>query len=372
MFSSSAVETVQSSATAEATATQGAEGSAKPKPRERVLSGVQPTGTIHLGNYLGAINQWVANQDKYDNFFCVVDQHAITSPHTPKELPLSTYRTAALYLASGLDPKRSRIFVQSHVTAHAELMWLLNCATPMGWLERMIQFKEKAQKQDAERVSVGLFNYPVLMAADILLYQANLVPVGEDQRQHLELTRDVARRFNDQYAKKSRPVFVEPEALITKSNARVMSLQDGSAKMSKSAENDLSRINLLDTPDEIRRKIKRCKTDSIKGVGYDPARPEANNLLGIYEAMTGQTREQVEAEASTWVGWGTFKPLLADALIAHLEPLQKRYNELVEDPSYLQEVLSEGAEEADKVAGRTLVNAKRAMGFTLPGDLPKL
>jgi len=367
-FSCTAVEAVPSTTIAEG----AADAPAKPKQRQRVLSGVQPTGVIHLGNYLGAINQWVANQDKYDNFFCVVDSHAITSPHNPKELTAATYRTAALYLASGLDPKRSRIFVQSHVTAHSELMWLLNCATPMGWLERMIQFKEKAQKQDAERVSVGLFNYPVLMAADILLYQANLVPVGEDQRQHLELTRDVARRFNDQYGKKKRPVFVEPEALILKSNARVMSLQDGTSKMSKSAENDLSRINLLDSPDEIRRKIKKCKTDSVKGVGYDPERPEANNLLGIYEAMTGQTREQVEAEASTWVGWGTFKPLLADALIAHLEPLQKRYYEIVEDPAYLQSVLAEGAEEAEKEASRTLVSAKRAMGFTLPGDMPKL
>jgi len=346
---------------------------AVPAVKKRVLSGVQPTGTIHLGNYLGAIRQWVANQDVYDNYFCVVDHHAITSPHSPKELTTSTYRTAALYLASGLDPARSNIFVQSHVPAHTELAWLLNCATPMGWVERMIQYKEKAQKQEAESVSVGLFDYPVLMAADILLYQTALVPVGEDQRQHLELTRDIARRFNDQYAKKKkRGVFVEPEALILKSNARVMSLQDGTSKMSKSAENDASRINLLDTPDEIRRKIKRCKTDSVKGVGYDPERPEANNLLGIYEAMTGQTREQVAAEAATWVGWGTFKPLLADALIDHLEPIQKRYKEIVQDEAYLTSVLEDGAEAANEVASRTLTNAKRAMGYTLPGDKPKV
>mmetsp|Transcript_37292 Transcript_37292/g.87191 ORF Transcript_37292/g.87191 Transcript_37292/m.87191 type:complete len:287 (-) Transcript_37292:566-1426(-) len=229
----------------------------------------------------------------------------------------------------------------------------------------------RSLKQGSESVSVGLLDYPVLMASDILLYQATHVPVGEDQRQHLELTRDIARRFNDQYCKKKkRGVFVEPEALILKSNARVMSLQDGTAKMSKSAENDATRINLLDTPDDIRRKIKKCKTDSVKGICYDPERPEANNLLGIYEAMTGQTREQVAAEAATWVGWGTFKPLLADAIIAHLEPVQKRYYEIVEDETYLTSVLRDGAEAAEEVASRTLESTKRAMGFTLLGDKP--
>jgi len=349
----------------------------EPAVKKRVLSGVQPTGMLHLGNYLGAIRQWVANQELYDNYFCVVDLHAITAPHTPKELTKDTYRTAALYLASGIDPEQSRIFVQSHVTAHAELMWLLNCATPMGWLEKMIQYKEKSAKQGAnsESVSVGLFDYPVLMAADILLYQTQLVPVGEDQRQHLELTRDIARRFNDQYCKnKERKTFVEPEALIVKSNARVMSLQDGSAKMSKSAENDMSRINLLDPPDVIAQKIKRCKTDSVKGLSYDPARPEAVNLLGIYEAMSGRSRAEVELDLESMAGWGTFKPLLTEATIAHLEPLQKRYNEIVSETEYLTKVLKEGQEAADEVASRTLADAKRAMGFTLLGDkkLPKL
>lgn len=371
----------------------------EPAVKKRVLSGVQPTGMLHLGNYLGAIRQWVANQELYDNYFCVVDLHAITAPHTPKELTKDTYRTAALYLASGIDPEQSRIFVQSHVTAHAELMWLLNCATPMGWLEKMIQYKEKSAKQGANsesvrrilyscspaiaadrtvvarQVSVGLFDYPVLMAADILLYQTQLVPVGEDQRQHLELTRDIARRFNDQYCKnKERKTFVEPEALIVKSNARVMSLQDGSAKMSKSAENDMSRINLLDPPDVIAQKIKRCKTDSVKGLSYDPARPEAVNLLGIYEAMSGRSRAEVELDLESMAGWGTFKPLLTEATIAHLEPLQKRYNEIVSETEYLTKVLKEGQEAADEVASRTLADAKRAMGFTLLGDkkLPKL
>ncbi|KAL1524911.1 hypothetical protein AB1Y20_019789 [Prymnesium parvum] len=370
--------------------------------KQRVFSGVQPTGVLHLGNYLGAIRQWVRNQEEYENFFCVVDLHAITAPHVPKELTKATYRTAALYLASGLDPARSTIFVQSHVSAHAELTWLLNCATPMNWLERMIQFKEKKAKQarggalrvaggpfvspvgvlppqeeksDGESCGVGLFDYPVLMASDILLYQAQLVPVGEDQRQHLELTRDIARRFNDQYCQnKQRKTFVEPKALIQTSNARVMSLQDGKAKMSKSAENDMSRINLLDTPDEIARKIKRCKTDSVKGVMYDEARPEANNLLGIYEAMTGMSRDEVAREAEGWAGWGTFKPLLTEATIAHLEPLQQRYKEIITEQDYLTKILNDGAEAAEKVASRTLIDAKRAMGFTLPGDtkLPKL
>jgi tryptophanyl-tRNA synthetase len=191
-----------------------------------VLSGVQPTGSLHLGNYLGAIRQWVANQDQFDNFFCVVDLHAITAPHDPKKLRMDTLNSAAMYLAAGIDPKKSHIFVQSHVRAHTELCWLLNCVTPMNWLERMIQFKEKAIKQ-GENVGVGLFDYPVLMAADILLYQADLVPVGEDQRQHLELTRDIARRFNDQFCKRGRPTFKEPSALIVKEGARVMSLLEG-------------------------------------------------------------------------------------------------------------------------------------------------
>jgi tryptophanyl-tRNA synthetase len=347
------------------------EGGQKPAQKKRVLSGVQPTGSLHLGNYLGAIRQWVANQDEYDNYFCVVDLHAITAPHTPKELTKSTYQTAALYLAAGLDPAKSKIFVQSHVRQHAELAWLLNCATPMGWLERMIQYKEKAAKQEGEGASVGLFDYPVLMAADILLYQAALVPVGEDQRQHLELTRDIARRFNDKYGKKRR-VFREPEALIVKSNARVMSLQDGTSKMSKSAENDNSRINLLDPPDVIRRKVKKCKTDAVMGVGYAPDRPEANNLLDMYGAVSGKSKEEVAAEAAEWVGWGTFKPILADALVAHLEPLQQRYNELLTDTEYLEKVLADGAEAAEAVAEGTCTSAKRAMGFTMPGDAPKV
>jgi tryptophanyl-tRNA synthetase len=339
--------------------------STEPPRLKRVLSGVQPTGALHLGNYLGAIRQWVQNQDAYDNYFCVVDLHAITVPHDPKKLRAETVQSAAMYVASGIDPSRSKIFVQSHVRAHAELCWLLNCVTPMNWLERMIQFKEKAKKQ-GENVGVGLFGYPVLMAADILLYQADLVPVGEDQRQHLELTRDICRRFNDQYCKKRRNTFREPEALIVKEGARVMSLQDGTSKMSKSAENDNSRINLLDPPDVISKKIKKCKTDLFTGLEWDnPERPECTNLLNMYQAVTGRTREDILAEVIarprasgrrcipfthlslsrslspskvSSMSWGAFKPVLADAVVAHIEPIQKRYNEVVADEVYLNKV----------------------------------
>jgi len=330
--------------------------------RKRVLSGVQPTGALHLGNYLGAIRQWVANQEAYDNYFCVVDLHAITVPHDPKKLRQETLQSAAMYLAAGIDPARSKIFVQSHVRAHTEMAWLLNCITPMNWLERMIQFKEKAKKQ-GENVGMGLFDYPVLMAADILLYQADLVPVGEDQRQHLELTRDICRRFNDQFCKRKRNTFREPTALIVKEGARVMSLQDGTSKMSKSAENDNSRINLLDPPDVIARKIKKCKTDLLEGLEWDnPDRPECTNLLNIYQAVTSKSREAILAECGS-MSWGQFKPVLADAVVAHVEPIQKKYKQVMEDEQYLDSVLAEGQEAAEAVAEQTLLWAKEAMGF---------
>lgn len=335
--------------------------------RKRVLSGVQPTGSLHLGNYLGAIRQWVSNQDTYDNYFCVVDLHAITAPHDPKSLSRDTIQAAAMYVACGIDPSKSKVFIQSHVTAHSELAWLLNCITPINWLERMIQYKEKALKQ-GDNVGVGLFDYPVLMAADILLYQADLVPVGEDQRQHLELTRDIARRFNDQFCNKrgKRKTFKEPNALIVKEGARVMSLQDGTSKMSKSAENDFSRINLLDSPDVISSKIKKCKTDLFKGLEWDnPDRPEAKNLLNIYQAVTNRSKEEVLGEVGS-MSWGTFKPLLAEAVVAHLSPIQHRYREVMQDEAYLSKVLADGKEAADLIAEQTLGWAKTAMGFYLP------
>ncbi|MFN3679233.1 tryptophan--tRNA ligase [Thermosynechococcus sp.] len=333
--------------------------------KKRVLSGVQPTGSLHLGNYLGAIRNWVAGQADYENYFCVVDLHAITVPHDPAELAANTYTVAALYLACGIDPAHATIFVQSHVSAHAELTWLLNCITPLNWLEDMIQFKEKAVKQ-GENVAVGLLDYPVLMAADILLYDADLVPVGEDQKQHLELTRDIAARVNYLFARNQPPIFKLPDPLIAKAGARVMSLTDGTKKMSKSDPSEFSRINLLDSPDEIRKKIKRCKTDSIRGLTFDdPARPEAHNLLTLYQLLTGKTKEAVAAECAE-MGWGQFKPLLADAVIATLEPIQQRYHEIMADPSYLKELLKRGQQQAAKVANATLERVKLALGFTLP------
>ena len=291
-----------------------------------------------------------------------------------QHFPFLTFKFA------GIDPKISNIFVQSHVSEHAELTWLLNCMTPMNWLERMIQFKEKARKQ-GESVGVGLFDYPVLMAADIILYQADQIPVGEDQRQHLELPRDIVRRFHDLYCKgnafkkrckaagiPSRPAFVEPEAMIVKEGARIMSLTDGSSKMSKSDANDASRINVLDPPKVIRDKIKRCKTDAIKGLEWNnPERPEATNLLNIYLAVSDKSKEEIMEEVKD-MSWGEFKPVLADALIAHLEPIQKRYHEVREDDDYLDSILRDGAEEARKIASQTLRSAQVAMGFALKKD----
>jgi tryptophanyl-tRNA synthetase len=330
--------------------------------KQRILSGVQPTGNLHLGNYLGAIRNWVEAQGEYDNFFCVVDLHAITVPHNPATLAQDTYTIAALYLACGIDLQYSTIFVQSHVSAHSELAWLLNCVTPLNWLERMIQFKEKALKQ-GENVSVGLLDYPVLMAADILLYDADKVPVGEDQKQHLELTRDIVVRFNDKFASKDKPVLKMPQPLIRREGARVMSLTDGTNKMSKSDPNELSRINLLDTPEQITKKIKKCKTDPIKGLTFDdPQRPECNNLLTLYGILSGKSKEEVAVECQD-LGWGQFKPLLTETTIEVLKPIQAKYNELMADPSYLNSVLKEGKEKAEAVANQTLAKVKNALGY---------
>ncbi len=332
---------------------------------QRVLSGIQPTGNLHLGNYLGAIRNWVEIQDRYDNFFCVVDLHAITVPHNPKTLADDTYAIAALYLACGIDLQHSTIFVQSHVSAHSELTWLLNCVTPLNWLERMIQFKEKALKQ-GENVSVGLLDYPVLMAADILLYDADRVPVGEDQKQHIELTRDIAARVNDKFGDKKTSVLKIPEPLIRQEGARVMSLTDGTRKMSKSDESEMSRINLLDSPAEIQKKIKRCKTDPIKGLVFDdPERPECNNLLTLYTLLSGKTKAEVALECQD-MGWGQFKPLLTETAISALQPIQDKYKEIVTEKGYLDSVLREGAHKAKSVADRTLARVKNALGYISP------
>lgn len=333
--------------------------------KQRVLSGVQPTGNLHLGNYLGAIRNWVEIQNQYDNYFCVVDLHAITAPHNPATLASDTYTIAALYLACGIDLQYSTIFIQSHISAHSELTWLLNCMTPINWLEDMIQFKEKAVRQ-GENVNTGLLDYPVLMAADILLYQADKVPVGEDQKQHLELTRDIAVRINHQFAKPDRPILKLPEPMIRKEGARVMSLTDGARKMSKSDPSELSRINLLDSPEEIQKKIKRCKTDPIKGLEFgNPERPECNNLLTLYMLLSGKAKEEVAAECQD-MGWGQFKPLLAETAIAALKPIQDKYRDIMKDRVYLESVLREGRQKAEAIANETLTQVKDALGFSRP------
>ena len=343
--------------------------------KQRVLSGIQPTGNLHLGNYLGAIRNWIDLQQEYENFFCVVDLHAITAPHDPKTLADDTYSIAATYIACGIDPEISTIFIQSHVSAHSELTWLLNCLTPVNWLQDMVQFKEKAVKQ-GENVGTGLLDYPVLMAADILLYDADKVPVGEDQKQHLELTRDIAARVNHLYGSKEKKgknkdkngedaenlILKLPEPMIRKEGARVMSLTDGTRKMSKSDPSELSRIHLLDPPDAIRKKIKRCKTDPIRGLAFADDRPECNNLLGLYAILAGKTREAVAEECAD-LGWGQFKPLLTDATIAALEPIQQKYAEVTRDRTYLESVLRRGREVAEAIANRTLMRVKDALGF---------
>ncbi len=333
--------------------------------KQRVLSGIQPTGNYHLGNYLGSIRNWVEDQNQYENFLFVADLHAITVPQEPAKLAENTYTLVALYLACGLDLDYSTIFVQSHIPAHSELAWLFNCITPLNWLERMIQFKEKAIKQ-GENVSVGLLDYPVLMAADILLYEPDKVPVGEDQKQHLELTRDIAIRLNDQFGTPDQPVLKLPEALIRKEGARIMSLTDGTRKMSKSDPSELSRINLLDTPDEIKKKIKRCKTDVTKGLWFDdPERPECNNLLTLYMLLSGQTKELVAAECQE-MGWGQFKPLLTETTIEALKPIQDKYQAVMKDKGYVESVMRQGREKAEAIASSTLLKVKTAMGYSMP------
>ncbi|XP_031277799.1 tryptophan--tRNA ligase, chloroplastic/mitochondrial isoform X2 [Pistacia vera] len=339
--------------------------------RKRIVSGVQPTGSIHLGNYLGAIKNWIALQNTYETLFFIVDLHAITLPYDTQQLSKATRDTAAIYLACGVDTSKASVFVQSHVRAHVELMWLLSSATPIGWLNRMIQFKEKSRKAGDENVGVALLTYPVLMASDILLYQSDFVPVGEDQKQHLELTRELAERVNYLYGGRKwkklggrgGAIFKVPEPLIPPAGARVMSLTDGLSKMSKSAPSDQSRINILDPKDVIANKIKRCKTDSYPGLEFDnPERPECNNLLSIYQLMSGKTKEEVAEECHN-MNWGTFKSVLTDALIEHLHPIQVRHAEIISDSTYLDKVLAEGASKAGDIADATLNNVYQAMGF---------
>ncbi|HWE44441.1 MAG TPA: tryptophan--tRNA ligase [Caulobacteraceae bacterium] len=333
---------------------------------ERVLSGVQPTGSLHLGNYLGALKKFVAMQEQYPCFFCVVDLHAITLWQDPKLLAGHTREIAAAYLAAGIDPSKASIFAQSAVTAHSEMAWILNCVARLGWLDRMTQFKEKSGKHK-ERSSVGLYTYPVLQAADILVYKATHVPVGEDQRQHLELTRDIAAKFNNDF--EAPGFFPITEGMIEGPGARIMSLRDGTAKMSKSDPSDYSRINLTDSADDIAQKIRKAKTDpeplpeTVEGLA---TRPEADNLVGIYGALAGTSKAQVISEFGG-KGFGTFKPALAELAVEMLAPVNARMRHFLDDPAEIDRVLEKGADAARAVADPIVQETKKIVGFWAPG-----
>ncbi len=356
----------------------------------RVLSGVQPTGNLHLGNYLGAIKNWVDIQYQHESLFCIVDLHAITVPQNPVALREATLSTAAAYIACGINPEKSIIFHQSAVAAHAELAWLLGTITPLGWLMRMTQFKQKAKikfsdgvnQEETQKIldqinkvivnatflpedsNLGLFSYPVLMAADILIYHATHVPVGDDQKQHLELARDIAGAFNRQYKKQTpKPYFRLPEPMIIGNATRVMSLRDGTSKMSKSDESDYSRINLSDDADTIMQKIKKAKTDTEAEIYYDQEkRPEISNLINIFCAVTGENREKIIASYAKG-GMANFKSELSDAIISHLAPITKKLTQLQKDQTYLQEILQQGASRARHIANENIATIKRIMGF---------
>ena len=331
--------------------------------RMRVLSGIQPTGGLHLGNLLGAILRWVRMQDEAECLFFLADLHALTVDVDPGELRSNVREMAAALIASGIDPKKSTLFAQSAVPAHAELAWLLQCTARMGWLNRMTQFKEKSGK-NREGASVGLYTYPVLQAADILLYQATHVPVGEDQKQHVELTRDIAMKFNNDFDVE---LFVPPEPFIGGGTAaRVMSLRDGTSKMSKSDPSDMSRVNLTDSDDSIAQKIRKAKTDA-EPLPENPAelngRAEAQNIVGIYAAVTGESVERVLSRFAGQ-GFGQFKPALADALVALIAPIRQRLSELRENSADLDRILADGAGRASEIGAPVLAQAKAAVGLT--------
>jgi tryptophanyl-tRNA synthetase len=313
---------------------------------KRIFSGAQPTGSVHLGNYLGALRNWVKLQHEYESFFCIVNLHALTLPQDPKLLAQKTRDLARIYLAVGIDPNVSTVFIQSDVNEHAELTWILNCVARTSELERMTQYKDKARKQQ-ENVSVGLFDYPVLMAADILLYQTDLVPVGDDQKQHLELTRDLAIRFNRDYGE----TFKVPEPYIPKVGARIMSLSDPTKKMSKSDDDPNGCVMLMDDPDTVQRKFKRAVTDSGTEIKFDPQRPAISNLLEIYHLITGQTTEQVE-EHFAGKGYAQLKGQLADVTIEFLRPIQESLGGFSDQR--LDQILSYGQDKARKIARATL------------------
>lgn len=326
--------------------------------RKTVLTCAQPTGQLHLGNYFGAIRNWANMIDDYECFFGIVDQHAITLPYEPAELRKSTYRMVAAYVACGLDPAKCHLFAQSHIIGHTELAWILGCLCPLGQLERMTQYKEKSQRENAGFVGSGLLYYPVLMAADILLYNADRVPVGEDQKQHLELCRDLAIKFNHTYSE----TFRVPDVDIPKTGARIRSLQDPERKMSKSDPNQSGCVYLLDPPAVIRKKIRSAVTDSGKEIVAREDKPGITNLLNIYSAATGRSIESLEQE-NTGASYGDFKAKVADAVVDLLTPIQERFEAIVNDKDQLNGILAEGAKAAQKVAFKTLSKVHRKVGF---------
>jgi len=325
----------------------------------RILSGIQPTGDKHLGNYVGAIRRWVEQQEEAECFYPIVDLHAITMPQEPAELRESTLNLAALLIACGIDPDRSTLFLQSHVPEHPRLTWVLECMTPYGDLRRMPQYREKSAKDQG--FAVGLLTYPVLQAADILLYQADVVPVGEDQRQHLELARDIAQRFNNRFGE----TFTVPEGTYPEIGAKVMDLQEPTSRMSTSAESDAGVLRLLDSPDVIRRKLRSAVTDSGKDVVRSPEKPGVTNLIEILSVATGDAPEAIEARYDGQ-GYGGFKADVAEALVELLTPIQTRFTELRENPAELREILAKGAEKAHSIASGTLTRAYANVGFVTP------
>lgn len=325
--------------------------------KKRVFSGLKPSGSPQLGNYLGAIRRWAAEQDIYDSIFCIVDLHAITEYLDPAELSRYITEGIGLLIASGIDPDRSVLFQQSHVHEHSELAWLLNCFIPMGWMQRMTQYKEKAGDQK-EQVSVGVFDYPALMAADILLYDTDIVPVGEDQKQHVELTRDVAQRFNSMYGE----TFVLPEPTVAEVGARIMGLEDPTKKMSKSEGNEGQSIGMLDNPDVIRRKIMRATTDSLREIRFDEDRPGIYNLLGIYQTISGETNKEIEVRFEG-KGYGDLKKELAELVVETIRPVQERYQELTAEPGRIDAILKAGAEKARPMAEKTLAKVQKKIGL---------
>ena len=327
--------------------------------KKKVLSCIQPSGMLTLGNYLGALKNWLNMQEEFDCTFAVADLHAITVRQEPAKLRQQIYSTYALMLALGLDPEKSTLFIQSHVAAHSQLAWLLSCYTQFGEMSRMTQFKDKSAKH-ADNVNVGLFSYPVLMAADILLYKPDFVPVGADQKQHLEIARDIAERFNGIYG----DVFTIPDPYIPKIGARVMSLQDPTKKMSKSDENLNSWVAILDNPDDIMRKFKRAVTDSEARICIGEEKHGINNLIGIYSAVTGKTAEQITAEFEG-KGYGDFKLAVGEAVVEELRPIRERYEAIIKDKAALEELYRNGAQKAEYVARKTLSKAMKKVGFVL-------